>query len=541
MTSRLLPAVCLTLALGATACGVGSTRRPGERSLRSRDPRRPRRLPRRRRPPRHAGKPRVTRRCHRFRTRPRPRPPILSSPRSWSGPAERSWSRLTRTRSISRRAIRRPATSRALEIDIAKRIAQEIFGGEIGEHVQFKTVTTKQKIEFPRDGKADLSISAISMTCERWEDVAFSSEYLTTRHKYLVQGESTIASKDDVAGKRVCVTKGSTSIGILDRINAAFRQQGRKPANRRTGRRSHRLSAPGSRRDRRRVSRPRHISHRHAGAEPGAASRRRRDAPALRDRRSRPSTPTSCSTSTPSSRSCAPRATRFRRVRRSRSSTRRGLSHEAPRGRPRLRHRCRARRLGLFDTLAWCTPRVARATTGRSCVDDHGCRANDHHARPEVRRHGKLIARSRERPRRTSTAIRRAAPSSSVSTRAPPAGASAIRALVTSTDSRSTLLRRISHEIFRDDQDHLTFKTLTTAQRIDAVQAGKVDMVASLLTATCARWKDVDFSTVYYDAHQDLLVNLDSPIHTVADLAGQHVCATRGSTSIANIAKVPRG
>ena len=99
------------------------------------------------------------------------------------------------------------------------------------------------------------------------------------------------------------------------------------------------------------------------------------------------------------------------------------------------------------------------------------------------------------------------------------------------------LLNRISHEIFGDERD-VEFKTLTTADRIPAVQDGRVDMVASLLTATCARWKDIDFSTVYYDAHQDVLVDDTSKIHTLGDLTGKTVCATQGSTSIANIAKV---
>jgi polar amino acid transport system substrate-binding protein len=98
------------------------------------------------------------------------------------------------------------------------------------------------------------------------------------------------------------------------------------------------------------------------------------------------------------------------------------------------------------------------------------------------------------------------------------------------------ILRQIALAIFGSDPDaHLQFKTLTTAERVGAVKSGKVDMVASLLTATCDRWKDVDFSTVYYEAHQDVLVPVDSPVHTVADLAGKTVCATRGSTSITKI------
>ncbi len=103
---------------------------------------------------------------------------------------------------------------------------------------------------------------------------------------------------------------------------------------------------------------------------------------------------------------------------------------------------------------------------------------------------------------------------------------------MTSTDWKSRLLRRISARSSRTTRTISTFKTLTTAQRIDAVKQGKVDMVASLLTATCARWKDVDFSTIYYDARQALLVNLDSPIKTVADLAGRRLRGA-GSTSIA--------
>jgi polar amino acid transport system substrate-binding protein len=99
------------------------------------------------------------------------------------------------------------------------------------------------------------------------------------------------------------------------------------------------------------------------------------------------------------------------------------------------------------------------------------------------------------------------------------------------------LLKRISREMFGDDRP-IEFKTLTTANRITAVQHGDVDMVASLLTATCARWQQVDFSTVYFVAHQDVLVDEQSDIHTLEDLSGRTVCATRGSTSITNIARL---
>jgi polar amino acid transport system substrate-binding protein len=102
-----------------------------------------------------------------------------------------------------------------LEVDIARAIAGSIFGDGSDAHLQLLTVTTKQKVEYPADGHADLAISAISMTCERWSKVAFSTEYFTARHEFLVRKDAPVQTASDLAGRRVCMTKGSTSIGTL--------------------------------------------------------------------------------------------------------------------------------------------------------------------------------------------------------------------------------------------------------------------------------------------------------------------------------------
>ena len=102
-----------------------------------------------------------------------------------------------------------------LEIDVARTIAGSIFGDGSDARLQLLTVTTKQKVDYPAHGDADLAISAISMTCDRWDKVAFSSEYFTARHEFLVRKDSPVRAASDVAGRRVCMTKGSTSIGTL--------------------------------------------------------------------------------------------------------------------------------------------------------------------------------------------------------------------------------------------------------------------------------------------------------------------------------------
>jgi polar amino acid transport system substrate-binding protein len=105
-----------------------------------------------------------------------------------------------------------------LEIDVARAIAKSIFGDDSDKRLRLLTVTTKQKVDYPARGKADLSISAISMTCGRWQSVAFSTEYFSAQHEFLVHRDSPVRSAADLAGRRVCMTKGSTSIDTLAHI-----------------------------------------------------------------------------------------------------------------------------------------------------------------------------------------------------------------------------------------------------------------------------------------------------------------------------------
>jgi polar amino acid transport system substrate-binding protein len=96
------------------------------------------------------------------------------------------------------------------------------------------------------------------------------------------------------------------------------------------------------------------------------------------------------------------------------------------------------------------------------------------------------------------------------------------------------LLRQLAKAIF-GNPNKVVFKAITTLERLPAVQDGTVDVVADAVTITCARREKVDFSTVYYDAGQKLLVPLNSPVVSIKDLGGTRVCALRGSTSITTL------
>jgi polar amino acid transport system substrate-binding protein len=91
--------------------------------------------------------------------------------------------------------------------------------------------------------------------------------------------------------------------------------------------------------------------------------------------------------------------------------------------------------------------------------------------------------------------------------------------------------REIARAIF-DDPDKIQIVVTTNPNRIPYVQQAKVDLVAKTMTINCERWKDVNFSSVYYDAGQKVLVSTESTVTGIKDLAGKKVCAASGSTSL---------
>jgi polar amino acid transport system substrate-binding protein len=100
------------------------------------------------------------------------------------------------------------------------------------------------------------------------------------------------------------------------------------------------------------------------------------------------------------------------------------------------------------------------------------------------------------------------------------------------------IARQVAAALF-GDPGRIQFVTLTSTQRIPALQQNQVDIVVRTMTITCERWKDVDFSTVYYQAGQRVLVNRGSGYTDLASLAGKRVCSAAGSTSLQNLANAP--
>jgi len=111
---------------------------------------------------------------------------------------------------------RDPATGQLVgfEIEIAKEVARDLFGNP--EAIQFRAITTADRIPVLQRHEVDMVVRTMTMTCERWQQVSFSTEYLTSHQRLLVNRGAGIRSFADLAGRKVCATRGSTSIRTIN-------------------------------------------------------------------------------------------------------------------------------------------------------------------------------------------------------------------------------------------------------------------------------------------------------------------------------------
>lgn len=90
--------------------------------------------------------------------------------------------------------------------------------------------------------------------------------------------------------------------------------------------------------------------------------------------------------------------------------------------------------------------------------------------------------------------------------------------------------------IILGDASKAEFKEVTSKTRIPMLNNGEIDAIIATMTISEERKKEVDFTDVYFEAGQSLLVKKDSPIKSIEDLdASTKVIAVKGSTSALNI------
>ncbi|MFC0628881.1 glutamate ABC transporter substrate-binding protein [Kribbella deserti] len=97
------------------------------------------------------------------------------------------------------------------DIDIAKAVAQAIFG-TTKDTLELRVISSAQRIPVLQNGSVDIVARNMTINCDRWSQIAFSTEYYHAGQKVLVPLESKATGLESLSGKKVCAPAASTSL-----------------------------------------------------------------------------------------------------------------------------------------------------------------------------------------------------------------------------------------------------------------------------------------------------------------------------------------
>jgi polar amino acid transport system substrate-binding protein len=105
------------------------------------------------------------------------------------------------------------STLKGSDIDIVRRIAAAIFGDE--ERVQYVVLNIADRAAALERDQVDVVVNSFTVTCARQRTVEFSAPYLPATQRLLVPLGSGIQEAEDLAGRTVCTSRGSTTEVVL--------------------------------------------------------------------------------------------------------------------------------------------------------------------------------------------------------------------------------------------------------------------------------------------------------------------------------------
>ena len=110
---------------------------------------------------------------------------------------------------------RNPLTGRVegFDIDMVKAMADAILGNP--NAYELRVITAAQRIPALQEGQVDLVARNMTITCDRWTQIAFSSEYYRSGQKILVRKGSKATSLAQLEGQKVCAPRATSSLENL--------------------------------------------------------------------------------------------------------------------------------------------------------------------------------------------------------------------------------------------------------------------------------------------------------------------------------------
>jgi polar amino acid transport system substrate-binding protein len=102
-----------------------------------------------------------------------------------------------------------------IDVDLSLEVARALFGP--GARVEFRTMPYAARERALERGEVDMVAHSMTMTCDRWQRVGFSTAYFRDGQRLLVRSDSPAREVEHLVGRRVCVARGTTTIANLRR------------------------------------------------------------------------------------------------------------------------------------------------------------------------------------------------------------------------------------------------------------------------------------------------------------------------------------
>ncbi|MGQ4597081.1 transporter substrate-binding domain-containing protein [Nocardia sp. R6R-6] len=105
------------------------------------------------------------------------------------------------------------------DADIAREIARDLLGSP--DLLEFRSLGSAEREGALENHTVDLVAKTMTITCERRQLATFSTSYLQANQRVLAMKNSGIGGVGDLAGKRVCIVPGTTSLDHMRRLQPA--------------------------------------------------------------------------------------------------------------------------------------------------------------------------------------------------------------------------------------------------------------------------------------------------------------------------------
>jgi polar amino acid transport system substrate-binding protein len=104
------------------------------------------------------------------------------------------------------------------DIDVLKEMARAIFGVD-DPPIEYRVMNFAERLPALENNDVDLVAHTMTINCDRWLRIAFSSTYYDAGQKVLVPKGSGITGVQDLVanGSRVCVTEGGTAFDEMSK------------------------------------------------------------------------------------------------------------------------------------------------------------------------------------------------------------------------------------------------------------------------------------------------------------------------------------